>query len=242
MASSPTRAQSKEASRQRILEAALQCLQENGYAGTSTLSVQHRAGVSRGFILHHFPTKESLLLAVVEYVTDIHREVRRRQLREGGRALGQGPDRIDRAIELCWSGFSDPVFWAYTELWMASRSNPALQPATLEQARELGIFVNDYMAVLFAEYAVHPNYPFVRDHLTTSMRGVALTYAFRVHRSAAQEPMLADWKIFAHAFLDSERVVPPSPHAGVQTRRTSGGRSAAALAPAPASQAADVGS
>ena len=236
MTSSLSRAQSKEASRHRILEAALQCLQENGYAGTSTLGVQHRAGVSRGRVLHHFPTKESLLLAVVEYVTDNHREVRRRQLREAGRLLGQGSDRIDRAVELCWSGFGDPVYWAYTELWMASRCNPALQPATLEQARELGIFVNDYMASLFGEYAVHPHYSFVRDHLTTSMRGVALTYAFRKHRSPAQEPMLAEWKILARAFLDVDPAVAGPPLPALPTAGTPGRDPSIAPAPTPAEQ------
>ena len=44
-------------SRLLILDAAVACLVEEGYAGASTLAVQARAGVSRGRLLHHFPSR-----------------------------------------------------------------------------------------------------------------------------------------------------------------------------------------
>src|SRR6059058_877642 len=48
-------------SRALILEAAVACLVEDGYAGASTLAVQARAGVSRGRLLHHFPSRAELV-------------------------------------------------------------------------------------------------------------------------------------------------------------------------------------
>jgi AcrR family transcriptional regulator len=54
--------------RQRLLEAASVVLRRNGYAGLRTEEVSRIAGVSRGAQLHHFPTKESLVLATTEYI------------------------------------------------------------------------------------------------------------------------------------------------------------------------------
>jgi AcrR family transcriptional regulator len=54
--------------RQRLLEAATVVLRRNGYAGLRTEEVSRVAGVSRGAQLHHFPTKESLVLATTEYI------------------------------------------------------------------------------------------------------------------------------------------------------------------------------
>src|SRR5690349_12447170 len=53
------------AMRQRLLDAAVECLIELGVAATTTLAVQRRAGTSRGALLHHFPTHAALLAASV---------------------------------------------------------------------------------------------------------------------------------------------------------------------------------
>ncbi|MGC9539725.1 helix-turn-helix domain-containing protein, partial [Streptomyces sp. UG1] len=50
------RNEQREATRAQIVDAAVQSLIEVGVAATTTLEVQRRAGVSRGALLHHFPT------------------------------------------------------------------------------------------------------------------------------------------------------------------------------------------
>ena len=57
--------------RARLLEATVELLVEKGYAGTSTTLVSERAGVSRGAQLHHFPTKQDLVVAAVQHVTEV---------------------------------------------------------------------------------------------------------------------------------------------------------------------------
>ncbi|MBV9832442.1 MAG: helix-turn-helix transcriptional regulator, partial [Marmoricola sp.] len=57
--------------RQRLLDATIECLVEHGWSGTSTTLVSQRAGVSRGAQLHHFPTKNDLVVAAVEHVTEV---------------------------------------------------------------------------------------------------------------------------------------------------------------------------
>lgn len=55
-----------ELARHNICEAVIDCLDELGYAETSIKQVQERAGVSRGALTHHFPSKEELMVATVE--------------------------------------------------------------------------------------------------------------------------------------------------------------------------------
>lgn len=63
-----TQAQRSEDTRRRILDAAVALLGERGYAGLRTTDVALAAGVSKGAQTHHFPSKDALVVAVVEHV------------------------------------------------------------------------------------------------------------------------------------------------------------------------------
>ncbi|SDI14802.1 DNA-binding transcriptional regulator, AcrR family [Arthrobacter subterraneus] len=62
----------KSAARRReILEAAVSIFGSKGYSGGSIQEVADRAGIAQTTLLHHFPTKEQLLVAVLEYRDEI---------------------------------------------------------------------------------------------------------------------------------------------------------------------------
>ncbi|MER8221942.1 ScbR family autoregulator-binding transcription factor [Streptomyces sp. NPDC094143] len=50
-----------------LLRSAAECIKEYGYDGSSTTDVLRRAGVTRGALYFHFPSKEALADAIVEY-------------------------------------------------------------------------------------------------------------------------------------------------------------------------------
>ncbi|WP_342240897.1 TetR/AcrR family transcriptional regulator [Inquilinus sp. OTU3971] len=52
--------------RQQILDAAMEMFAQGGYAGTSIASIAEKAGLTLPGLLHHFPSKMSLLLAAME--------------------------------------------------------------------------------------------------------------------------------------------------------------------------------
>ena len=56
------------ATRDRIIDAAMELFSEHGYRGTSIIRIEQAAGLSPGAggIYHHFPSKEALLTAGVE--------------------------------------------------------------------------------------------------------------------------------------------------------------------------------
>ena len=55
-----TQTQSSAATRALLLDATIECLIEHGYAGTTTVAVCARSGMSHGYLLHHFGTRERL--------------------------------------------------------------------------------------------------------------------------------------------------------------------------------------
>jgi AcrR family transcriptional regulator len=124
------------AMRARLLEATVELLVEKGYAGTSTTLVSERAGVSRGAQLHHFPTKQDLVVAAVQHVT----EVRGAELAAAAENLPSGPKRTRAVLQVLGDHFTSPVFTAALELWVAARTDPDLlaevAPLELKVGRE----------------------------------------------------------------------------------------------------------
>jgi AcrR family transcriptional regulator len=124
------------AMRARLLEATVELLVEKGYAGTSTTLVSERAGVSRGAQLHHFPSKQDLVVAAVQHVT----EVRGTELAAAAEKLPSGPKRTRAVLQVLGDHFTSPVFTAALELWVAARTDPDLlaevAPLELRVGRE----------------------------------------------------------------------------------------------------------
>lgn len=186
-------------SRALILDAAVNCLAEQGYANTTTLAIQARAGVSRGRLLHHFPSRDALLVAAAQHLAT-------ERLAEGERWGAEFPapsapeaggdrERVIQATERCWATFDQPYFWAAIELWVACRTRPELRETLRPEEHRLGAAIRDTVAAMYGpKLASHPNFAAVRDLLFTSMRGVAMTYTFdaRVHAADRHLPIWID--------------------------------------------------
>lgn len=201
---SRTRAQRSQDSRAQILDAAVDCLIEGGYSGATTLTIQGEAGVSRGRLLHHFPSRDRLLVAAAQHlavkrVADT--ELRITRVLDGG-SDPVGPwERSDRVVELLWESFSEPHFWASLELWTAARANAEIAEALRPEERRLGAAIRASMARMFGdELAARPRFKQLRDLLLTSMRGTAMTYTFDP-RDPAGDAMIAQWKDLARVLL-----------------------------------------
>ncbi len=178
-----------QATQHRILDAAVRALIDHGYAGASTLRIQEIAGVSRGRLLHQFPSRDQLLVAAVQHLATARFET-----------LGAGVDwpteparRIEAAVQTMWASYRQEYFWAAMELWMAARCNSGLREALLPAERRLGEKVRLATDLMFGpDLTLLPAYPFIRESINTSMRGVAITYSFD-RRPGAGQTHLLDW-------------------------------------------------
>ncbi|GAB2753848.1 TetR/AcrR family transcriptional regulator [Streptomyces bullii] len=120
------------ATRQRLLEAAVACLAEHGWAGSTVLVVAERAGVSRGAAQHHFPTREDLFTAAVEYVAE-ERSVALRSLFPQG-AAGDRRAVVAALVDL----YTGPLFRAALHLWVAASNEDQLRPRVTELEARVG--------------------------------------------------------------------------------------------------------
>jgi AcrR family transcriptional regulator len=86
---SPRRtAEDAAATRQSLLDIGRAMFTEQGFAATRTDELVRRAGVTRGALYHHFPSKEGLFAAVFE---EIEREVSRRSRQAAATLAARDP-------------------------------------------------------------------------------------------------------------------------------------------------------
>jgi AcrR family transcriptional regulator len=122
------------ATRKRLLEAAIECLASLGWAGSTVAVVAERAGVSRGAAQHHFPTREDLVTAAVEYVA----EERTAALREHVADLPTGPGRTQAVVDLIDRMYTGPLFRAALQLWVAASSDEQLRERVVPLEAHVG--------------------------------------------------------------------------------------------------------
>jgi AcrR family transcriptional regulator len=179
--------------RTRLLLAAVDTLIERGYAATTVAAVQERAGVSRGAVLHHFPTKATLLVDAVEYLADAQvdelNEQAARHPREAGDTAQQ---RLAIWLSLTWSCFASPLFTAVLELWIASRTEPDLRRHLVPYERRLGGRLRDLAETIFPDRVFDEEWRVLYDATLVYYRGLAVSALLGID-GAEQERQRAVW-------------------------------------------------
>jgi AcrR family transcriptional regulator len=94
-----------------------------GYHPTSNAVIAEGAGLTRGAMLYHFPTREALLDAVIPFI----RLERARLFEVAARDMPQGADRTDHAIDTYWRLLHETPFVAFAELEAAARTDAVLR-------------------------------------------------------------------------------------------------------------------
>jgi len=172
--------------RARLVEAAITCLYETGYAATTTAMVAARAGVSRGAMTHQFPNKIDLMEAVVATVYED-------ELEEYDRLINAQPSRevFSKFPRLTWAVLSRPSAMAVTEIMMGSRSDAAM--AERLGARQKQIEAN--AAERLADYRHRVGAPSQGPHesrvaqrlVVAAVRGLAIEALFTPDRQEIEE-------------------------------------------------------
>lgn len=180
------------AMRLRLVHAAVTCLCRDGYAATTIQRVLEEAGVSRGAMLHHFPTRIDLMIAVAEHASG----KQDRQVRRGLAGTEPGVQRYLAITAATWEAMCQEPAMALIEIMVAARSDPALAArlpaiaARLEKAQREDVWA---MAEELGIKDRHTVETMVRLH-RAAMRGLA------IERMASGEPgsgddamLLLDW-------------------------------------------------
>jgi len=196
-----TQAQRSATTREQLLNAALDCLVDLGYAGTTTTEVADRAGVSRGAQLHHFPTRASLVAAAVEHLFRGLAE----EYQRGFATLPAGSDRLREAIPLLWSMFTKPRYLAVLELYTAARTDEGLRKQVRPIAERHEANVRELARRYFPAAALRdaPAFESMLSLVLDTMQGMAVS-RFVHRRSASDRERLASIHRIAAQFLEGQ--------------------------------------
>ena len=135
--------------REAILEAALDCLAEHGYANTTHNLICKHANISRGALLHHYPTSQDLMVAVIDYAFYKHMQA----FSQTVSALTD-EDRKDRntAIAIDWQQCQSREMQVYLEMRVASRTDKELRTIFVPRARHHDLVWKEELLKVFPEW------------------------------------------------------------------------------------------
>jgi AcrR family transcriptional regulator len=168
------------ATRRSLLDATYEALLEVGYARTSTAEICRRAGTPRGTMLHHYPTRDALIVATMEDVM-----VRRLDAFRASTLAVAPPEGVstEQLVRSMFESVHGPQFEVWMELATASRTEPTLRAELHSLAQRFDALVEDTARALFPEVP-----PEDLRALTTfvfaTMNGLALDVLFDKEREA----------------------------------------------------------
>lgn len=176
--------------RTAILESAIRCFVNMGYAKTTTALIASEAGVSRGAMMHHFPSRSAVIKAVVAYLHE-----RRLEEYRGLMTNIDQPDQmltrdgIRQSVEAAWDYVNLPSFVAYQELLAAARTDAELGDVMGEVERD---FEREFLRTVksvFPHWKRLKSLQAAHDLVQFTMAGMAIS-----HRSSNRKKR-ASWVI-----------------------------------------------
>lgn len=175
--------------RQRVIEAAIQCILENGFYRASSNAIADRAGLSWGVIQYWFGSRESLMLAVMEEGT----ERLRRLLAERHVSGATMTERVESYFDILADYYGQPAWLAFMQVALNLTHDPATSQRTIEMLQDL----NASAAPLFSRLARElfgdrrsPE-PRLAEFVFHAVRGVAMS---ELVVSVNHQESRPDWK------------------------------------------------
>lgn len=184
-----TQEERRTATRTRILDAAVESLLERGYAATTVGEVQDRAGVARGTLLHHFPTRVDIMVGAISHLA----ERRVAQFEREAAVVPRGSELLNTLVDLAWRDLSSPTFFAALELWVAARTDPELRDALVPVERALFARIHASMLDIVGDGAADPRIPTLVEFTIDLLTGLALS-TILTNDLGSREVLLRRWK------------------------------------------------
>lgn len=175
--------------RTAILQAAVDCFYERGYANTTTENIAKQAAVSRGAMLHHFPSRFELIRATVSYLNQLRIEMFARE--EFAVQQGAEYSRIEEGIDTYWRQLNTPVFIVFTELQIAARTDPELAEVVRPALEEFQAAWYEAVKDLFPDLALSE--AFARANYLTKYLLEGMAVAKFAGTEKVPESMMLSW-------------------------------------------------
>lgn len=181
-----TQQERRTTTRLGLLDAAIECLVDAGYAGLTTTEVCRRAGVSQGALFKHFATKAELVAATAEHLFANLIDT----FRAGLPPIDATTDRPAVVVQQLWTVFQQPRLEAAFELYVAARTDAdlarRLAPVSERHSENMRRLAHE----LFPEAAHDAGFDAFVDLGISALQGAAIGRPLR-RDDAVQAPMLA---------------------------------------------------
>lgn len=198
--------------RQALLDAAVDCLIQEGHAAFRTTTVADRAGVSRGAQLHHYPTRDDLVAAAVAHVfAGLTEDYQRRFA-----ALPTKQRSPARAVALLQSICLDPRHHAVLDLYTAARTDAGLRNLLVPIAAQHHANVMELAGRYFPDVAADERFRLHLELLLHAMVGMALAQG--LYGEAPSTPALTS--LIEELATDAAGVSRKNPKAPTRAART----------------------
>ena len=115
-----------------LIGAAIDLLRTIGFAGTSTALIAKRAHLTTGALHHHFPTKEDLMLSVLDRSSE--RVLQR--LEQQDHLGADGRIDVESLVAHLWEVYGDPSYWAIWEIIIGTRADEAFHRRVVDHRLE----------------------------------------------------------------------------------------------------------
>jgi len=163
--------------RRAILEAAIQCIIDYGYARTTTSLIADYAEVSRGAMMHHFASRQAVLKATIKYLHK-KRVKEYRKLMEAVQVPSEelSRDKIEQSVTETWKYVNLPSSLAYEEILMASRTDKELQEVLGPLEKDFEKNIIDTAKRLFAPWHGSEKLELVHDAALFMLTGMMLSH------------------------------------------------------------------
>ena len=132
---------SKVATRERILDGALDVFARKGYHRAIVDDIVRASGTSKGAVYHHFPNKEAVFVALV----DDFAELLASRLATAVSARQGALDKVDAALTAVLTTFTDNERLARLILLEAVSLGPAYQRKRAEVADRFAALIQGYL-------------------------------------------------------------------------------------------------
>ena len=166
-----TQAERRAATRTALLDAAIECLVEQGYARTTTRGIARRAGVTPGALQHHFASKAELLSETIGHI----------RAKWIGEVFAQPVasttsmrKRHEELLDRTWGMYRGPLFVALLELAIGARTDPALRKHAAGANNELKRWNEMTALVVYPDHADRSEPVQLIASGQAMMRGLAL--------------------------------------------------------------------
>lgn len=199
-----TQADRSASARAALVEAATSTLVESGYAHATTVVLAQAAGMSTGALHHHFPTKESLFIAVLDQLTEEALELFRGLSEEGA----SGESLVRRHVSTLWSLYGSKRYWAVWEINMGFRTDPELHATLVKHRARTGSLMRESIKRNpnlgdGTKHALLSLMPF----MLTTMRGIFLDTFFATDDSELNAQLDRLVKIFTNELAQSSKSI-----------------------------------